>query len=57
MVYEVEAIFSQSTGLEPRKTLNSGSLFCTIPSPLSNIQEWVCPTEDMFFHVENRTKP
>ena len=57
MVYEVEAIFSQSAGLEPHKTLNWGSLFCTIPSPLSNIQEWVRPTEDVFFHVENRMKP
>ena len=47
MVYEVKAIFSQSAGLEPRKTLNWGSLFCAVPSTLSNIQEWVHPAEDV----------
>ena len=51
MVYEVEAIFSQSAGLEPRKTLNWGSLFCAVPSTLSNIQEWVHPVEDVPFIV------
>ena len=49
MIYEVEAIFSQFTGLEPRKTQNWGSLFCAIPSTLSNIQEWVHPVEDVSF--------
>ena len=33
MVYEVEAIFTQSIGLEPHKTLNWGSLFCVVSSP------------------------
>ena len=47
MIYEVEAIFSQFMGLEPRKTQNWGSLFCAIPSTLSNIQEWVHPVEDV----------
>ena len=47
MVCEVEAIFSQSVGLEPRKILNWGSLFCEVPSTLSSIQEWVYPTEDV----------
>ena len=47
MVYEVEATFSQSAGLEPRKTLNWGSLFCVVPSTLSNIQEWVHPVKDV----------
>ena len=47
MVYEVKAIFSQSTSLEPRKTLNWDSLFYAVPSTLSNIQEWVRPVEDV----------
>ena len=49
MVYKVEAIFSQSTGLEPRKTLNWGSFFCAVPSPLSNKPEWVRPIKDVSF--------
>ena len=47
MAYEAEAIYSQSTGLEPRKTLNWGNLFCMVPSTLSNIQEWVRPANDV----------
>ena len=54
MVYEVKAIFSQSAGLEPRKTLNWGSLFCMVPSPLSNIHEWVNPVEDVSRIARNR---
>ena len=49
MAYEAEAIYSQSAGLEPRKTLNWGNLFCMVPSTLSNIQEWVRPVEDVSF--------
>ena len=47
MFFEVKAIFSLSVGLKPRKTLNWGNLFCAIPSPLFNIQEWVCLAKDV----------
>ena len=57
MVYEFEAIFSQSASLKPRKTLNWGYLFCVVPSPFSNIQEWIRPAKDMSLMSRIAWKP
>ena len=57
MVYEVEAIFSQSVGLEPRKTLNWSSLFCAVPSLFIQYTRMNPSYRGCVLHVKNRMKP